>query len=217
MTDPVYENYWTRKRIRAERCPPFPAIKTSGQKIDGDVLDVVLKAIIGKPRLLDVGAGSLAVRAAVCAGGFSGSYETLDVGDEYEYTYSSLDQAQGRFDAILLLDVVEHLPLREGLDLLRRLVDSLNDRGALVVQTPNGRCVRSPFSSDMTHVHAYNLPDLWAFLSCLGCDTQGFRVAFRTTGGLYRQAIGFAGRFVATQLLGLDYADNILLVATKTR
>ena len=117
MTDPVYENYWTRKRIRAERCPPFPAIKTSGQEIDGDVLRVVLNAISDKPRLLDVGAGSLAVRSTLCAAGFSGSYETLDVGEEYEYTYSSLDEAQGLFDAILLLDVVEHLPLRDGLDL----------------------------------------------------------------------------------------------------
>jgi hypothetical protein len=214
MTDAIYENYWTRKKLRAN-CPHFPVIATSGKKLDGDVLRVTAQALRGKTRLLDVGAGSLEVRDALLAVGFSGAYETLDVGTEYRYTYQSIEEVSGRFDAILLLDVVEHLSLADGLSLLRKLVGLLGERGVLIVQTPNGRCVRSPFSSDMTHVHSYNLPDLWAFLKALDCDTEGYRVAFRQGSGLVNQMLGLASRAVVTRLLGLDYADNILLIATN--
>ena len=84
------------------------------------------------------------------------------------------------------------------------------------MQTPNGRCVRSPFTSDMTHVQSYNLPDLWAYLTALGCTCQGYRVAFQTPQRVHQRALDWVGRAVTTRLLGLDYADNILLVASKS-
>jgi hypothetical protein len=215
MIDPVYANYWQRKHLLSEGCPKFPLIHSSGKGMDADVLRLVSAALREKKRVLDVGAGSLKVRDTLIADGLQARYETLDVGEEYDYTYRSLDQAEGTFDAILFLDVLEHLPLRDGLALLGRLALKIPAGGTLIVQTPNARCVRSPFSSDMTHVQAYNLPDLWAYLSCLNFKTAGYRVAFRSPSRIASRLTELASRAVVTRLLGLDYADNILLVADK--
>lgn len=211
--DPVYARYWQRKRLRAT-CPTFPVIRCAG-RFDGDVLRIVYEAIREQSSVLDVGAGDLSVRDALIAAGFGGAYRTLDVGDEHRYDYASLDQVSEPQDAILILDVIEHLPLRDGLSMIARAIELLRPNGKLVLQTPNGRCVRAPFTSDMTHLHAYNLPDLWAFVAASGCRARGYRVAFESRGGVVARLRSLAGRAVATQLLGLDYADNILLVAQR--
>jgi 2-polyprenyl-3-methyl-5-hydroxy-6-metoxy-1,4-benzoquinol methylase len=217
MTALPYKSYWARKRLKAAGCPPFPVVRCSGQDIDGGVRAVIGQAIAGKERLLDIGAGNLHVRKVFRDLGFKGNYETLDIGTEHEHTYSSIDQVQGRFGAILVLDVIEHLALDDGLKLLESALSLVEEGGALVVQTPNGRCVRSPFTSDMTHVQSYNLPDLWAYLTVLGSNCSGYRVAFGAqTPAFLDRATSLVARAVITRLLGLDYADNILLVATKT-
>lgn len=211
--DPVYARYWERKRL-LESCPHFPVIRCSG-RFDGDVLQTISKALSGRERLLDVGAGSLAIRDALIASGFTGRYATLDVGSEATYDYRSLDEVDVAQPAILLLDVIEHLQLRDGLRMLEQAVELLEPGGVLVVQTPNGRCVRSPFASDMTHVHAYNLPDLWAFVTSTGCSALGYRVAFEPSVKPLARARRLLSKAVTTQLLGLDYAENVLIVATK--
>lgn len=216
MTDSLYTNYWARKRLRTEHSPTFPVIQCSGRAIDGEVLNVIKSAVEGSARVLDVGAGDMGVRDTLRAAALVGRYETLDVGNEYNYTYNSLAQVAGPLDAILLLDVLEHLPIRDGLELVQQSFALLAEGGALVVQTPNGRCVRSPFTSDMTHVQAYNLPDLWAYLTSLGSECRGYRVVFQRPRRLHDQAIDLVARVVITRLLGLDYADNILLVARKS-
>jgi len=147
--------------------------------------------------------------------GYRGAYETQDNGSEHSYTYGSIGEARGRFGAILLLDVLEHLPLRDGLTMLHSLLAKLETGGALILQTPNGRCIRSPFTSDMTHVQSYNLPDLWAYLTAAGCAVDGYRVVFGGPTPLHRRVLALASRAVITRLLGLDYADNILLLARK--
>jgi hypothetical protein len=191
-------------------------VRCSGRAIDGEVLEIIKRAVFDKSRLLDVGAGDLEVRNILQAQGFTGEYETLDVGTEFPYTYDSIVQVVEPVGAILLLDVLEHLPLRDGLALVQDCILRLPEGGVLVVQTPNGRCVRSPFTSDMTHVQSYNLPDLWAYLTALGCRCEGYRVAFQTPRRAYQRALDLVGQAVTTRLLGLDYADNILLVARKS-
>jgi hypothetical protein len=98
-----------------------------------------------------------------------------------------------------------------------RMAELVAPGGFLLLQTPNGRCVRNPLSWDMTHLHLYNLTDLWAFVTALGFTVEGYRITFQSSprlplrGRLKR----FLGKVAITQLLGADYADNIALLAWK--
>ncbi len=167
--------------------------------------------------MLDVGAGDFRIMRKLRQAGYQGDYHSQDIGDEYEYTYRDLSEIQRTYGAILCLNIIEHMALHEGLALINRLLELLDVAGVLVLQTPNARCVRSPFSSDMTHVHSYNLSDLWAYLTGAGLSVRGYRVVLtsprRNIAALLRLSVA---AFITTRFLGCDYADDILIVATKT-
>jgi len=215
-TDPAYANYWWRKQLLTGPVPHFPLRRWWATDGLCDIERVYFAEIKDAPSVLDVGAGDLRIRDKFLAAGYAGTYHTQDIGSEFEYTYRNLDEVQGKYGAVLCLDVLEHLPLEEGLSLLGRLVALLNPGGSLIIQTPNARCVRSPLGWDMTHQHMYNISDLWAYARTLSLDATGYRVWFTSP---QISPIGWlqtaASRFVVTRLLGSDYADNIALVARK--
>jgi hypothetical protein len=211
----AYRDYWKRKQLLSE-APHFPVRRW--WRADGlcEIERVYFDAVRTATRLLDVGAGDLRIQQKLVAAGFRGEYHTQDVGTEFAYTYRSLDEIAPGYDAVLCLDVIEHLRLEEGLSLLDRLIGLLTPGGVLVLQTPNARCIRNPLSWDLTHLHIYNVADLWAYVRALGLDAIGYRVWFapeRFTPAGWLTAN--AGRLVTTRLLGCDYADNIALVARK--
>lgn len=213
---PAYDTYWQRKELLKKSWPAFPVRRW--WETDGlcDIEEVYFEAVRHAPSLLDVGAGDLRVMRKIQAAGYRGEYHTQDIGPEGTFTYRDLDEVRRPYGAILCLDVLEHLPLAEGLALVRRMVALLSPRGALVLQTPNAAYLPDPRSWDMTHVHVYNLPDLWAFLRCDGLDVEGYRVVLgpRAPGpvGVARARVV---AYVKRKILGCDFANNIAIVARK--
>ncbi len=214
-TSPVYLEYWKRKRLLASP-PVFPVVAWWPTERMSPVESLWWENLRSARSLLDVGAGDLRVRAKLLAAGFEGTYHTQDVGSEYSYTFRSLDELTERYEAILCLDVLEHLALEDGLALLVRLRALLAPGGILVVQTPNGRCIRNPLGTDMTHLHLYNLSDLWAYLSALELETKGWRVRFdEKRRSPWRRLRSWLSAFLIAKILGADYCDNILLIARQ--
>ena len=214
----VYAGYWRRKQLLKGDVPRFPVRRWWRCEGLCDIERLYFEALRERARVLDMGAGDLRIMHKFLAAGYCGDYHTLDIGDEYEYTYASLAEVQGEYEAILCLDVIEHMPLAQGLELLDRLLELLAPGGVLIIQTPNARCVRHPLAWDMTHVHCYNLTDLWAYLTCKGLSVDGYRVALRQPRRSLAGWLHFAvTAFVASRLLGCDYADNIALVARRPR
>jgi Methyltransferase domain len=213
----AYESYWRRKHLISQPVPAFPVRRW--WKTDGlsEIERIYFEAVKGSPNVLDVGAGDLSIARKFKSAGYSGEYHTLDPGVEYAHTYKDLTEVRRTYRAILYMDVIEHLPFQQGLRMLTELSDLLEPGGVMVVQTPNARCIRYPASWDMTHLHSYNAHDLWAYMSGLGLAVEGFRIVF----GLERPSIGdrirgLAGAFIATRLLGCDYADNIAMIGRKS-
>jgi hypothetical protein len=214
--DPVYGKYWKRKKLLVAGAPEFP-IRWWWQEEDAlcDIEQVYFDAIRHATTLLDVGAGDLRMMRRLQRAGFAGRYDTQDIGTEYPYTFQSLEEVTGTYDAILCLDVIEHLPLREGLGLLLTLVGLLAKGGTLIVQTPNAHCVRDPLGWDMTHLHCYSAPDLWAFFTSHGLPTDAWRVVFRTRDLTLSSRLRFMVQRMTTRILRSDYADNIAVIARK--
>ena len=170
-------------------------------------------AIRGSLSLLDVGAGDLRIMRKFQAAGFRGEYHTQDIGAEGAYTYRDLEEVPRRYGAILCLDVIEHLPLREGLTMVRKMISLLTPGGVVIVQTPNAAYLPDPRSWDMTHLHVYNAGDLWAYLTCEGLDVQLYRVALRDEhpAPLVSARLAITD-YVKKKILGCDYANNIAAI-----
>ena len=210
-----YRFYWRRKALRKEM-PHFSVRRWWESEDLCDIERVYYSAIKDASTLLDIGAGDLRIKQKLQRCGFRGGYHTQDVGDEFEYTYQDLNGIHQRYDAVLCLDVIEHLPLTTGIEMLHRIESLLRSDGILILQTPNARCIRNQFGTDMTHVHLYNLPDLWTYLTCLGFSVEGYRVVFSQPGrGPLIRVTDLLKAVVASKVLGCDYADNIVLIARK--
>ncbi len=214
--DLVYLNYWQRKKLLQSGIPHFPVLKWYVSSTLCEVEQVIFNKIKNLDPVLDIGAGDLMVMKKFKHAGYSGKYHTQDIGEEFAYKYTNLDEIKQQYSAILCLDVIEHLQIKEGLALIHKLVDLLAPDGVLIIQTPNGRCVRSPLASDMTHLHCYNISDLWSYLTCMNLQVEGYRVTFEPEHQSWvQQILGLGAKYIITRIIGLDYADNIVVIATK--
>lgn len=212
----IYSQYWKRKELLKSQIPTFPVLEYYESEKFSPAEEIFFKEIKNAASILDFGAGNLSVMRKLQNAGVKAQYETLDVSDEFNYTYRSISEVTRKFDAILFLDVLEHLPLKEGLSLLNNLTQLLNKNGVIVIQTPNARCVRNPLSWDMTHVQCYNAPDLWTYLSCLDLQVKGYRVNFSVKNKNFFYRIRFLlSQVFITKFLGMDYADNIIMVCKR--
>ncbi|HXF59731.1 MAG TPA: methyltransferase domain-containing protein, partial [Candidatus Saccharimonadales bacterium] len=172
-----------------------------------DIEWVYFEAIRSSTSLLDVGAGDLRIMRKLQAAGYQGEYHTQDVGSEGTYTYRDLGDVKRKYGAILCLDVIEHLPLADGLSMLRSMIALLEPGGALVIQTPNAAYIPDPRSWDMTHLHVYSAGDLWAWLTCEGLATELYRVALRDEhpGAIVAARLRITD-YVKKKILGCDFA-----------
>ena len=214
--DPAYETYWMRKKLLAGSPPRFPVVRWWETPDLCEIERIFLDAVRESPSLLDVGAGDLRMMRKLVRGGYRGEYHTQDVGQEGEYTYRDLADIKRGYGAILCLDVIEHLPLRDGLNLVHQLISLLSPGGVLILQTGNALYVPEPRTWDMTHLHSYNVQDLWAFLTCAGLESSGYRVRFSPPrqGPIraLRQAIK---AYIKLRILECDYANSIAVIARK--
>ena len=212
----AFSSYWRWKKLLERGAPHFPVCRWWPSADMCESERIYFESVKNAPSLLDVGAGDLRIKAKFRAAGYRGEYDTVDLSSEYSHTYRDLAEVSRRYAAILLLDVIEHLSLREGLAMLERLVELLDDGGTLVVVTPNARCIRNPFALDMTHLHCYNINDLWAYLTSLGLETLGWRIVFgRPPSGPLQRLEFLAAAYLTSRVLGCDYADGIALIARK--
>lgn len=213
------KNYWTFLRVRdAYAATPQPAIRWWS---DPDALNdsdrVILAALEGCSRVLDLGAGDLTTKKKMLRGGFSGKIETLDPTAEFTHDYANLDDVPvGAFDAVVMLEVIEHIPLAEFFDFIERVFAVLKPDGKLIVSTPNAEYVSTIWASDMTHVHAYRAADFAAFLHCHGFESVINRVAWRSPSDRLKERIRFQIARVVTRLvLQVDYARGVLIVSHR--
>lgn len=139
-------------------------------------------------------------------------YKSMDVDCEQPHDYYGLEDVREPFDVIFLFEVIEHLPLGEGIHLLKKIYSLLNNGGRLILTTPN---VFNPgrFWRDATHRQAYCYDELGGILLA-----QGFHIKnmYRTYSDAFHRYL-FRVYVMAPlhRYLGIDFAKSILIVAIK--
>jgi len=157
-------------------------------------------------RVLDVGAGHRKAQSWLPGR----RYESVDPDPDGEHEYQDLGDAQGPYDAALLLEVIEHLPLEEACTTLVRLRGKLAPGGVLVVSTPN--TYHPPtYLRDATHITPFCYDELGGVL-----EVAGFEVV--TIQRIYNDALWrkLLRRYVfgwLFRLLRLDFATQVAAVA----
>jgi hypothetical protein len=82
----------------------------------------------------------------------------------------------GRFDLVILNDVLEHIPVGEQVAMLLAVKEALAAGGTLVVRVPNASSLASDFSrySDITHTSAFSEFSLMQIFDVTGYVDHAF-------------------------------------------
>ena len=139
-------------------------------------------------------------------------YESVDIDRRLPHDYYSMDEVAGPYDAAILFEVLEHLPLEEGRHLLLSTGRVLRPGGVLLVSTPN---VFNPsrFWRDATHAVAYAYDELGGLITMSGFELRRLvRVHNDSFFRLLLRRYVFAWLF---RLLNLDFANSIVAVAER--
>jgi cyclopropane fatty-acyl-phospholipid synthase-like methyltransferase len=173
---------------------------------------LMLENIRDGEKVLDIGASNRDLEGRLKRHYLNLVYKSMDIDQEQFHDFYSLEEIQESFDVVFLFEVIEHLDLEEGVQLLKRTYDLLNEGGRLILTTPN---VFNPsrFWRDATHKVAYCYDELGGLLLA-----QGFQIKamYRT----YSDAVHryLFRRYVMASLhryLGIDFAKSILVIAEK--
>jgi predicted SAM-dependent methyltransferase len=212
-------NYWTVLKARdVYAARPQPVLRWWDDPRElNDVDRIILEALRSSSKALDIGAGDLRVKRKLQSAGLSAEYLTLDPTREFPHEYSSLDEVPSRsHDAVLLLEVIEHITLSDFFGFMDRVFDVLTPEGVLIISTPNAEFISSIWAADMTHVHAYRAADLAAFLHCHGFRSNIYRVAWKARKASFVERARFqAARLITRGILQVDYARGVLVIARR--
>ncbi|GEM_PF-3556762 len=181
MKNPQDSIAWSDVKLKREDLKSFYPTILKIPIIYGTKKQIIRNLLINKARkqkkVLDIGAADRFVKE-ICSDINRGiEYKSMDTDRSRFHNYYSLAEIQERFNMILLLDVIEHLPLNEGLKLLQTCHNLLEPDGEIIVTIPNNNHPTA-FSVDCTHVTSYRYHDLAGLLlSCGLKDIRIFRVS----------------------------------------
>lgn len=164
-------------------------------------------------KLLDIGAGMKGMKTEIENLGINLVYKSMDVDRGNVHDFYEVDAIQEKFDAIIMFEVIEHMSLQEGLDLMRKLYSNTNERGIIVLSTPN---IFNPprYMRDATHQTFYAYDELCGLLNIAGFEIKNVYRSYNDAFHRYLLKIYLLGWLF--RFLGIDYAYSIFVVGEKT-
>jgi len=173
---------------------------------------IMMKTIQDSEKVLDIGASNRNLQDRLKRHFPKLIYKSLDIDREQFHDFYSLEEVQESFDVVFLFEVIEHLGLEEGIQLIRKIYDLLSEGGRLILTTPN---VFNPsrFWRDATHKVAYCYDELGGLLLAHGFEIKAMNRTYSDAVHRYLFRI-----YVVAPLhryLCIDFAKSILVIAEK--
>ncbi|MFV1976804.1 MAG: class I SAM-dependent methyltransferase [Candidatus Scalindua sp.] len=163
-------------------------------------------------RVLDVGAGASEWGKRLQKAITNVTYKTVDIDPNLSPDYRSMQEIQQKFNLIISWEVIEHLTLEAGENIIRECERVLSPGGKLVISTPN---IFNPsrYLMDSTHLTPYSYEELGGLCLRTGLEVQEIYRTFNASTVqffLKRALIAPIHRFA-----GIDYTKSIIIVAKK--
>jgi len=162
--------------------------------------------------VLDVGAGFRSAEKEIKKLWINIDYKSMDIDKSIYHDYYDLSDIKEDFDAILLFEVIEHLSLEDGINLLKKLHRLTKKNGFIIVSTPN---IFNPsrFMRDATHKTFYAYDELSGILNLSGYQIEEIYRSYNDAFHRYFFKVFITGFLFKT--FGIDYAYSIFIVARK--
>ena len=163
-------------------------------------------------RILDVGASDRRMENRVKGVYPDILYKSMDIDRSVTHDYYSLDNINEQFDLIILFEVIEHLELEQGVEMLGRLNELLIDEGKLIISTPN---IFHPnrFWTTATHKTAYSYEELGGIVLSQGFEVLGIYRTFHAS--LLKYFLRLSLFYPFHRILNVDFAKSIVVLAQK--
>jgi 2-polyprenyl-3-methyl-5-hydroxy-6-metoxy-1,4-benzoquinol methylase len=163
-------------------------------------------------RILDVGASDKRMQKRVKNVCRDIPYKSMDAGRIISHDYHLLDEIDEQFDLIILFEVIEHLELEQGVELLSRLHKLLVNGGQLIISTPN---IFNPgrFWIDATHKTAYSYEELGGIVLSQGFEVLGIYRCFNAS--VVKYLLRLTIFYPLHRILNVDFAKSVVVLANK--
>lgn len=160
-------------------------------------------------KILDIGAHNRSLQSQFKNYGRQITYKSMDIDKSLPHDYYSLDEIKDKFDVIICLEVIEHMPAEAGVKMLTKIYKLLRPGGRFIMSTPN---IYHPvvFRTDPTHITPYGYQDLAGIL--LSLKFEGLRI-YRISS--FKPGIRRLIKGRLTKYFKIDFAKRILLTCEK--
>lgn len=177
----------------------------------GESAQLLKKSLTGCHSLLDVGAGDRGYQEVLKKIGLNLVYRSADQAEGF-HDYKDFFVVEDSFDAILMLELVEHVSSDIGIQFISKAFSLLNPGGVLILSTPNADHPNRVWAIELTHVRPWPIPDLYAVLKMVGfSEVEITRQYCRTW---KRRLLSPLSKFLHT-VMDLDHAQTTICVARK--
>lgn len=211
--DKWYRDYWKRLEVRQKLHQlRVPRIHWFYADEMNEVEQIIYNRIRHAKRILDYGAGDMRLKNKFLAMGYNGEYETLDLSKEYKHDYNFISEVSGTYDAILCLDVIEHMSLNEYVDLMDKFKSLLNDKSKLIISTSNPLCISPMWAGDAGHIQQFPLADLGADFLVRGFDIELFRIRYGERPKSFTSHVRLLIQRALCYFLSVDYTHGLLVI-----
>ncbi|HOV90203.1 MAG TPA: methyltransferase domain-containing protein [Syntrophorhabdaceae bacterium] len=174
--------------------------------------DLIKRYLKDGMKVLDVGAGEKGMKTEIERLGIDIIYKSMDIDRANIHDYYDLSCVSEDFHAIFLFEVIEHLNLQDGVELMKRLFDLTRENGIIIVSTPN---IFNPsrFMRDSTHRTFYAYDELCGIMSLAGYKINAVYRSYNDAIHRYIMKVyvlGFLFKF-----FNIDYANSIFVVGER--